>query len=97
MKITTSKRFIQCLILTSLTFLVFSSFKSEYKGIYLSTSAKIKTIVIDAGHGGEDGSTRGGFSKEKDVALAVALKLGKAIEEKLPDVRVVYTRKTDVL
>lgn len=96
MKITTSKRFIKCLILTSFTFLVLSSLKSADNTKNLSTSAKIKTIVIDAGHGGEDGSTHGAFSKEKNVALEVALKLGKAIEDKLPDVRVVYTRKTDV-
>lgn len=57
---------------------------------------RIKTIVIDAGHGGHDGATRGVYSREKDVALQVALRLGKAIEEKLKDVRVVYTRSTDV-
>lgn len=38
---------------------------------------KIKTIVIDAGHGGKDGSTRGLYSTEKDVALKTALRLGK--------------------
>lgn len=57
---------------------------------------RVKTIVIDAGHGGHDGSTRGLFSKEKDVALQVALRLGKTIEEKMKDVKVVYTRTTDV-
>ena len=57
---------------------------------------KIKSIVVDAGHGGTDGATRGVFSKEKDIALQVALRLGKAIEENLKDVKVVYTRTTDV-
>lgn len=57
---------------------------------------RIKTIVIDAGHGGHDGATRGVYSREKDIALQVALRLGKAIEEKLTDVKVVYTRSTDV-
>lgn len=57
---------------------------------------RIKTVVIDAGHGGHDGSTRGLIAREKDVALQVALKLGKAIEKTLPDVRVVYTRTEDV-
>jgi len=56
---------------------------------------KIKTIVIDAGHGGRDGNTHGGFSKEKDVTLAVALKLGKAIEKEIAGVRVIYTRTDD--
>ncbi len=96
MKITTSGRFIKCLILTSFIFTLFSSLKFADEKNYLSTNSKIKTIVIDAGHGGEDGSTHGAISREKNVALEVALKLGKAIEEKLPDVRVVYTRKTDV-
>jgi N-acetylmuramoyl-L-alanine amidase len=56
----------------------------------------VKTIVIDAGHGGKDPGCHGAKYKEKDVALAVALKLGKFIEDNMKDVRVVYTRKTDV-
>lgn len=56
----------------------------------------LQTIVIDAGHGGKDGTTRGKFSREKDVALQVALKLGKAIEKELPGIQVIFTRKTDV-
>jgi N-acetylmuramoyl-L-alanine amidase len=56
----------------------------------------VKTIVIDAGHGGKDPGCHGAKYKEKDVALAVALKLGKYIEDNMKDVRVVYTRKTDV-
>ncbi len=59
---------------------------------------KIKKVVIDAGHGGHD---PGAISpnrrvKEKDITLSVALKLGKIIEEKHPDIKVIYTRKTDV-
>ena len=57
---------------------------------------KIKTIVLDAGHGGKDGSTRGNYSTEKDVALKTALRLGKLIEENLKDVKVIYTRTEDV-
>jgi N-acetylmuramoyl-L-alanine amidase len=56
----------------------------------------IKTIVIDAGHGGKDPGCLGVTHKEKEVALAVALKLGKYIEENFKDVKVVYTRTTDV-
>lgn len=53
-------------------------------------------IVIDAGHGGIDGGTYGVYGiKEKDVNLAIALKLGKLLEKNMKDVRVVYTRKTD--
>jgi len=58
---------------------------------------KIKTIVLDAGHGGHDGGCNGStHSHEKDVTLKVVLALGKYIEEKYPDVKVLYTRKTDV-
>lgn len=56
---------------------------------------KVRTVVIDAGHGGKDPGTHGLHTKEKDVVLAVALKLGGYIEEYLPDVKVIYTRKDD--
>ncbi|WP_436488924.1 N-acetylmuramoyl-L-alanine amidase family protein [Chitinophaga sp. ARDCPP14] len=55
----------------------------------------IRTIVIDAGHGGEDPGAKGSYSTEKQVTLEVALKLGKILEENMPDVKVVYTRKSD--
>ncbi len=55
------------------------------------------TIVIDPGHGGRDPGTIGvGGIKEKDITLGIALKLGKLIEKNIKDVKVVYTRKTDV-
>ncbi|UKT66176.1 N-acetylmuramoyl-L-alanine amidase family protein [Pedobacter mucosus] len=57
---------------------------------------KIKTIVIDAGHGGKDGSTHGVYSKEKDVALKTALNLGKALQDSIKDIKIIYTRETDV-
>jgi len=56
----------------------------------------ITRVVIDAGHGGHDSGCLGKKSKEKDIALDIALKLGEAISEKFPDVKVIYTRKTDV-
>lgn len=56
----------------------------------------LKTVVIDAGHGGKDPGTVVGKAREKDIVLDIALRLGKSIKEKLPDVRVVYTRKTDI-
>lgn len=55
----------------------------------------IKKVVIDAGHGGHDPGCLGAGSKEKDIALAVSLKLGKYIEDNMKDVEVIYTRKTD--
>ncbi len=57
---------------------------------------KVKRVVIDAGHGGHDSGAVGKSSKEKDIALAIALKTGRYIEENLKDVEVIYTRKTDV-
>lgn len=54
------------------------------------------TLVIDAGHGGHDAGALGAFSKEKNINLNVALAFGRLVERNCPDVRVVYTRKTDV-
>ena len=58
---------------------------------------QLRTIVIDPGHGGFDPGTRGLIAKEKDIALAIALKLGKALQQAFPDVRIVYTRTTDIM
>ena len=64
---------------------------------YAGGNFAIKTVVIDAGHGGKDpGATGPGKTNEKDVSLAVALKLGDYIQKNFPDVTVIYTRKTDV-
>jgi N-acetylmuramoyl-L-alanine amidase len=57
---------------------------------------KVQKVVIDAGHGGHDHGCSGAHSKEKHVALEIALKVGAYIEKSLPDVQVIYTRKTDV-
>ena len=54
------------------------------------------TLVLDAGHGGKDPGAVGKFSKEKDLNLKLALEVGRLIGEKYPDVKVVYTRSTDV-
>jgi N-acetylmuramoyl-L-alanine amidase len=56
---------------------------------------KITCVVIDAGHGGHDSGCLGNHSREKDVALAIALRLGKFIETNFKEVKVVYTRKSD--
>ena len=57
---------------------------------------KLFTLVIDPGHGGHDAGALGTISKEKNINLAVALRFGKYVEQNLPEVRVIYTRKTDV-
>lgn len=56
---------------------------------------QIKKVVIDAGHGGHDPGTTGIISKEKDIALKIALKLGNYIEKNISDVEVIYTRAND--
>ena len=53
-------------------------------------------VVIDAGHGGKDPGCLGKYNKEKDVALNIALKTGKLISDNCPNVKVIYTRSTDV-
>lgn len=67
-----------------------------YFNVCFAQSYKINTIVIDAGHGGKDPGCLGSTTKEKDVSLSVALKLGGYISTNFPDIKVVYTRKTDV-
>ena len=54
------------------------------------------TLVIDPGHGGHDAGAIGKFSKEKDINLRTALAFGKYVERNCSDVKVIYTRKTDV-
>jgi N-acetylmuramoyl-L-alanine amidase len=57
--------------------------------------AALRTIIIDAGHGGKDNGARGTYSFEKDICLDVALKLGAKLEAEFPDIKILYTRKTD--
>jgi N-acetylmuramoyl-L-alanine amidase len=59
-------------------------------------SSKIKTVVIDAGHGGHDPGCHGAQNNEKEVCLSMALKLGALIKERYPDIKIIYTRSTDV-
>lgn len=73
-------------VLAALPFLPFSL---QDKGF------KIRTVVLDPGHGGKDPGTVGKSIKEKDVVLKIALKVGEYIEKSMPEVKVVYTRKTD--
>ena len=56
---------------------------------------KIKCVCIDAGHGGKDPGALGAKSREKNIVLAIALKLGKQIEKSYPDIKVVYVREKD--
>ncbi len=56
---------------------------------------QLRTIVIDAGHGGKDPGTHRGSLIEKKIALSVSLKLGKKLEEEFKNMKVIFTRKSD--
>jgi N-acetylmuramoyl-L-alanine amidase len=73
-------------------------FTSLFSNIYSQdeNNYSINTVVIDPGHGGRDAGAMGKIAKEKNIALAIALKLGTYIEENFPDVKVIYTRTEDV-
>ena len=60
-----------------------------------SPEVGLKTVVIDPGHGGKDPGAIGKILKEKDLVLAVSLKLGALIKQNFPDVKVIYTRDKD--
>lgn len=66
------------------------------QGLVVAAQNKKFTLVIDAGHGGHDAGALGASSKEKNINLNVALAFGNYVERNCPDVKVVYTRKTDV-
>jgi N-acetylmuramoyl-L-alanine amidase len=73
---------------------VFSNFEKDSKKDKKEWNFDV--VVIDAGHGGKDGGAVGVTGvKEKDVNLKIALELGKIIREKMPEVKVVYTREKD--
>jgi N-acetylmuramoyl-L-alanine amidase len=59
----------------------------------MSSNSRLKTVVLDAGHGGKDPGCCDG--NEKKISLKIVLALGKKISEAFPDVKVVYTRKKD--
>jgi N-acetylmuramoyl-L-alanine amidase len=57
----------------------------------------LRTIIIDPGHGGFDPGCHGLFSKEKNIALDISLKLGRALRKAFPLIKIVYTRTTDIM
>ena len=76
---------------------IFLCFHSTFLvGFKPPAKSRLKKIIIDAGHGGHDVGAEGRYSKEKDVSLGVALKLGKMLQDQMPGVDVVLTRTADV-
>lgn len=80
------KSFLICLVTVLLLFPGQNQIYGQYR---------IKTVVIDAGHGGKDPGAIGKKAKEKDIALAIALKVGNYIEQNIKGVKVIYTRAKD--
>jgi len=78
---------IQILLLTGFCF---------FSTISFAVGKKISKIVLDAGHGGKDFGAPGTYSHEKDLTLAISLRVGKIIEDSLDGVQVIYTRTSDV-
>ena len=64
-------------------------------GMMSAAQNKTFTLVIDAGHGGGDAGAKGAISYEKNLTLKFALAFGRLVEQRCPDVKVIYTRKTD--
>lgn len=82
-------------IVACVCLLILTNFSLGYPQDNKENSKKLRTIVLDPGHGGHDPGAVGRRSKEKDIVLQVALKLGKKIEREFPGIKVIYTRKTD--
>lgn len=77
-------------------FLSFSGYAQDQGGGVVPPQGKPFVVVVDAGHGGIDPGAKGRYSTEKQIALGVALKLGKLLEA-IPGVKVLYTRTSDML
>jgi len=90
-KILTYNRFNLILLL-----LVIFGGRNSYGQNTTTERPTIKTIVIDAGHGGKDPGCHGASANEKNVCLSIALKLGDQIKKKYPGIKVIYTRDKDV-
>jgi|TARA_Y100000031_G_scaffold101224_1_gene110953 N-acetylmuramoyl-L-alanine amidase len=75
--------------------LIFTGFIFVFQPLYAQKGSKIKTVVIDAGHGGKDPGASSKYAREKDIVLSVALKTGGYIKKNFPNVKVIYTRSTD--
>ncbi len=85
------------MIILGVLFSALTSFRAGGPRPRPSQRSAIRTIVIDPGHGGFDTGTKGLDISEKEVTLAVSLKLGALIAEAFPDIKIVYTRTTDVM
>ncbi|HRP32051.1 MAG TPA: N-acetylmuramoyl-L-alanine amidase [Agriterribacter sp.] len=63
---------------------------------FSQTQSRIKTIIVDAGHGGSDQGAKGTYSTEAQITLQLALKVGELLEKELPATKIIQTRTTDI-
>src|SRR5260370_27053658 len=78
-------------------FLALTAFSGGPGTPHPAQKGAIRTVIIDPGHGGFDTGTKGLYSKESAIALAISLKLGKAMAEEFPDIKQVFTRTADMM
>ncbi len=83
----------QVFLISSLA--VFSIALLSFTGTTTRTNARVKTLIIDPGHGGAFPGARGLFSTEKQISLAIALRLGKILRKEFPQLNIVFTRTKD--
>lgn len=88
------RRVYAALVLLSLTSMGLFSFANGPDKVY--QKQPLKKIIIDPGHGGADFGASGSYSKEKDITLAISLKLNEMLKKELPDIETYMTRTTDV-
>jgi len=90
------KKYILIILLLTLVTSLIVNAGDKSASVGINGGLKLKTVVIDAGHGGHDPGALGKHIQEKEITLAIALKLGELIKMNLPEVKVIYTRSTDV-
>jgi N-acetylmuramoyl-L-alanine amidase len=83
-------------VYSALVFLLFSGMQMSLHAGTPANQPRIRTVVIDPGHGGKDPGAVYGNAREKDIVLDISLKLGNYIKSAFPDVKVIYTRDKDV-
>lgn len=87
------KRSLVLLVTTVCMLMITSSFGDAPK----PQRPTLRTLIIDAGHGGRDQGAKGLLSTEAAIALDIAMKFGRAVEKELPELKVIYTRTADIL
>ncbi len=83
-------------VAVAVPFVLLLGFQSKDRQHFIKQTGTIKTVVIDAGHGGKDPGCHGSSAHEKNVCLSMALELGRKIKDAYPEIKVVFTRDKDV-